>query len=61
MKNINYDLNKILHLKMKMAWFLEKHAIPDGEKCGCHSVKVLQKMLKQEESDIAAVKKDIYM
>ena len=59
MKDINYDLLKMLYAKADTIWWLEKHCIKDAELAKCHSLPVLQKILDQERENIEALKKEI--
>ncbi len=61
MKNINYDLIKLLHMSLDKIWRLEKHYIKDAIKIKCHSVVSLKKMLKEEKVHAALLTKEIEM
>ncbi len=61
MKNINYDLLKLLHTKLDTVWRLEKHYIGDAEVAKCHSVKAMEAMLEEEKKQIETLNKEIRM
>ncbi|HBI25358.1 MAG: hypothetical protein UT41_C0001G0533 [Candidatus Wolfebacteria bacterium GW2011_GWC2_39_22] len=61
MKNINYDLLKLLHTKLDTVWRLEKHYIEDAEKVQCHSVDALKQMLEDDKKHIAMLNEEIKM
>ncbi|MDP3970196.1 MAG: hypothetical protein Q8P90_00685 [bacterium] len=59
MKNINYDLVKLLHLKMDNVWRLEKHYVEDSEKAKCHSVPALKQILAEEKNHVDMLREEI--
>ncbi|EKD23685.1 MAG: hypothetical protein ACD_81C00194G0001 [uncultured bacterium] len=61
MKNINYDLLKLLHTKLDTVWRLEKHYIEDAEKVQCHSVDALKQILEDDKKHIAMLNEEIKM
>lgn len=61
MKNINYDLIKLLHMSLDKMWRLEKYYIKDAIKIKCHSVAALKKMLKEEKVHTAMLINEIEM
>lgn len=61
MKNINYDLVKLLHSTLDMAWRLEHHYIKDAEEAKCHSVAALKKMLVDEKRHAQMLRYEIKM
>lgn len=48
MKNANYNLVKLLHLKMDDVWRLEKFYLEDAEKLGCDKCKELLEEIKKD-------------
>lgn len=48
MKDINYDLVKLLHQKLDTIGQLERHYINDAIKEKCHSVDALKRILEEE-------------
>ena len=52
MKNVNYDLVKLLHSKLDNAWRLEKYYLGDAKEVKCHSVPALEKILEEEKGHI---------
>lgn len=52
MKNINYDLIKLLHCKMDTVWRLEKFYCSDAQQEQCASEPILQQILKQEKQQV---------
>lgn len=61
MKNINYDLLKLLHTKLDTVWRLEKHYIGDAEVAKCHSVGAMEKILEEEKKHIEMLNDEIKM
>ncbi len=61
MKNINYDLLKLLHSTLDNVWRLENYYIRDAKAAKCHSVKALEQMLKNERKHAETLKKEISM
>ncbi len=61
MKNVNYNLIKMLHITLDDVWRLEKYYVDDAKKAKCHSKTVLDKMLKQRRKDANALIKEIKM
>ncbi len=61
MKNINYDLMKLLHTKEDTVWRLEKHYIQDAEVAKCHSIDTLHEILKEEKQHIKMLSDEIKM
>lgn len=59
MKNINYDLVKLLHTSLDKIWRLEKHYIKDAEEAKCHSAGALKKMLEEEKRHAEMLAKEI--
>lgn len=59
MKNINYDLLKLLHTKLDTVWRLEKHYIGDAEVAKCHSVGAMEKMVEEEKQHIIMLNTEI--
>ena len=60
-KNINYDLVKLLHSKMDNAWRLEKFYCGDAKEAKCHSYEGLKQMLDDEKRHIELLTKEIKM
>lgn len=58
-KNINYDLIKLLHCKMDNAWRLEKFYCDDAKKESCKSLETLQKILDDEKQHVEMLKSKI--
>ena len=61
MKNINYDLLKLLHTKLDTVWRLEKHYIEDADKAQCHSIGAMRQMLEEDKKQIAMLNEEIKM
>lgn len=59
MKNINYDLIKLLHSTLDTTWRLEKYYVADAKKVKCHSVPALEKMLANERRQAETLVKEI--
>lgn len=61
MKNINYDLLKLLHTKLDTVWRLEKHYVEDAEKAKCHSLDAMKRMLEDDKKHIEMLNEEIKM
>lgn len=61
MKNINYDLLKLLHTKLDTVWRLEKHYIEDADKVKSHSLDAMKQMLEDDKKHIAMLNEEIKM
>ncbi len=61
MKNINYDLIKLLHTTLDAIWRLENHYISDAQKVNCHSVSALEKILEDEKGHAEMLREEIKM
>ncbi len=48
MQNINYDLIKLLHVKLDSVWRLEKYYINDAKTANCESAPALEKILEED-------------
>jgi len=59
MKNVNYNLVKLLLSKMDNAWRLEKYYIVDAQEAGCHSLEVLKKILEDEKRHIEMLRQEV--
>jgi len=59
MKNVNYNLIKVLLGKLDDVWRVEKHYLNDvkGMKCNCS--KILKKIWQDDEKHIAMLRKEI--
>lgn len=61
MKNINYDLIKLLHTTLDKIWRLERHYIQDAEEAKCHSAAALKQMLAEEKNHAKMLREEIKM
>ncbi|MBI5742792.1 MAG: hypothetical protein HZA25_03060 [Candidatus Niyogibacteria bacterium] len=61
MKNINYNLLKLLHTKLDTIWRLEKHYLADAETAQCHSAACLATILEEDKKHAAALREEIKM
>ena len=61
MKDINYDLVKLLHKKLDTIAQLERHYIADAEKAKCHSVDALRRILEDERAHAEVLAQEISM
>lgn len=59
MKNINYDLVKLLHMKLDSVWRLEKYYINDANVAKCHSLPALEQMLEDDKKHVKALQEEI--
>lgn len=56
MKNINYDLIKLLHIKLDLIWRLEKFYIEDAKRENCQSASALEQILIDEKKHLELLK-----
>lgn len=61
MKNINYDLIKLLHAVSDIIWRLEKHYVSDAEEAKCHSASALEQILENEKKHAEMLANEIQM
>jgi hypothetical protein len=61
MKDINYDLVKLLHKKLDTIVQLERHYIKDAEEAKCHSVDALKQILEEERAHAEVLAQEISM
>lgn len=61
MKNINYDLVKLLHTTLDTVWRLENHYIKDAREAHCHSVSALEKILEDEKKHTEMLREEVKM
>ncbi len=61
MKNINYDLVKLLEMVSHVRWNLKKHYISDAKEAKCHSQPLLEKMDKDLEKYEESLMKELQM
>jgi hypothetical protein len=61
MKDINYDLVKLLQQKLSTAWQLEHFCVADAEKAQCHSTPALKEILKDEKRHAKMIAEEIKM
>ncbi len=61
MKNINYDLVKLLHTTLDSVWRLENYYVNDAEKVKCHSVPALKQILEEEKKHAEMLREEIKM
>ncbi|MBU1032479.1 MAG: hypothetical protein ABII13_00690 [Patescibacteria group bacterium] len=59
MKNVNYNLLKLLHNQLDDLWRIEKHYAKDAKRTKCNCLKLLQKMRKEMQANIDALKKEL--
>lgn len=59
MKNVNYNLIKMLHAKLDNVWRLENYYVKDAEDAGCHSVGAMKTMLEDEQKHVEMLKEEI--
>lgn len=60
MKNINYDLLKMLHSKLDNVWRIEKHYLKDAEETKCqHCIETWKKILEDEKKHVEMLKNKI--
>ncbi len=59
MKNINYDLLKMLHAKLDSIWRLEKFYVKDADIAKCHSKGALEKILSDEREHAKMLHEEI--
>ena len=61
MKNINYDLVKLLHSKLDNVHRLEKFYVNDANKAKCHSLPALKQILEEEKKHVEMLRDEIAM
>lgn len=61
MKDINYDLVKLLQQKLSTAWQLEHFCIKDAETAQCHSTPALRQILEDERRHAKMIAEEIKM
>lgn len=59
MKNINYDLIKLLHSKLDTVWRLEKYYVEDAKEAKCHSTSAMEQILEDEKKHLEMLRKEI--
>jgi len=61
MKNINYDLLKLLHSTLDNIWRLENYYVNDSKEAKCHSVTALEKILEDERKHAEMLQQELKM
>lgn len=61
MRNVNYNLIKLLHTTLDTIWRLENYYIKDAGEAKCHSLACLQEMLETEKKYAQALREEIKM
>ncbi len=61
MKNINYDLLKLMQSKTDNVWRLEKYYVDDAKAAQCHSISALEQILEEEKKHIQMLMNEIKM
>jgi hypothetical protein len=61
MKDINYDLIKLLQVKLDTVARLERSCIKDAEEARCHSLPALKQILEDEKKHAEAIAEEIRM
>lgn len=61
MKNVNYNLIKLLHTTLDTVWRLEKYYLADAKEAKCHSVACLESMLEDARKHAEALRAEIKM
>lgn len=61
MKNINYNVLKLLHNQLDDLWRIERHYLKDANGCKCGCFKLLKGMQSQLKKNIEALKKELGM
>ena len=59
MKNINYDLVKLLHMKLDSVWRLEKFYVRDANDAKCHSIPALEKILEDDKKHVKMLQEEL--
>jgi len=59
MKNINYNVLKLLHNQLDDLWRIERHYLKDAKGTRCSCSKLLQSMQKDMKRNIEALKKEL--
>ncbi|MBU0624996.1 hypothetical protein KKF05_01495 [Patescibacteria group bacterium] len=59
MKNVNYNLAKLLLSKMDNVWRLENYYVRDAEAENCHSLAALREILQDEKRHIELLRQEV--
>jgi len=59
MQNINYDLVKLLHVKLDSIWRLEKYYVNDAKEANCESTPALEKILEDDKKHATMISQAI--
>ncbi len=59
MKNVNYNVLKLLHNQLDDLWRIERHYLKDAKGCRCSCAKLLKGMQRQLKGNVEALKKEL--
>lgn len=59
MKNINYNVLKLLHNQLDDLWRIERHYLKDVKGCKCGCSRILRGMQAQLKKNVEALKKEL--
>lgn len=59
MKNVNYNVLKLLHNQLDDLWRIEKHYLKDAQGSRCQCAKLLKSMQAGLKKNIAALRKEL--
>lgn len=59
MKNVNYNVLKVLHTELDNLWRIEKHYLKDAKKCRCGCSKLLKEIQKDAKRHIDMLRKEL--
>lgn len=59
MKNVNYNVLKVLHSELDNLWRIEKHYLKDAKKAKCGCVKLLKEIRKDAKRHVDVLRKEV--
>jgi len=59
MKNVNYNVLKLLHNQLDDLWRIERHYLKDAKGARCNCPKLLKTMQKEMKRNIEMLKKEL--
>lgn len=59
MKNVNYNVLKLLHNQLDDLWRIERHYQKDAKGCRCGCAQLLKSMRSQLKKNVESLKKEL--
>jgi len=59
MKNVNYNVLKVLHTELDNLWRIEKHYLKDAKKSRCDCPKILKVIQKDAKRHIDMLRREL--